>query len=119
MKEEEMEVAQILELLHKVPEGASMIVTVLVILFTVYLKRSDVEVSQVTDISKLQTDQLSTLIKQNIDLSNSLHAVRDELTKAYGLIEEMRDRINVLENTLHRAEIKAEVKAEFLTKGKV
>ena len=100
-----MDWAQLGQVLLELTDGSSIFVTVAIILFTVYLKRSDISFGQVTEISKLQTDQLSTLIKQNIELSNSLHAVRDELTKAYGLIEEMRDRINVLEDTLHRAEM--------------
>ena len=94
-----MEVA-ILELIKLIPQGASAFVSILLILYFIYTKNKDQSVNQATAIGKLQTDQLSTLINQNVQLAEELHSVREELTQAYGMINDMRERISELEHLL-------------------
>lgn len=83
-------------------ETVVMSITLILLIFSLWLKKSDVDLSQVTSISKLQTDQLSQLIEQNANLAEELHAVRKELTEAYKVIDDMRNRITELEGTLKR-----------------
>lgn len=60
-------------------------------------KRRDVDLTQITSIGELQTKQLKTLIEQNVALSNQLSEVREELSEAYKVIDDMRHRITELE----------------------
>jgi hypothetical protein len=67
-----------------------------------FLKRKEVDLTQLTTVSKLQTDQLTVLITQNQKLSEELHAVRKELTEAYRIINDMRNRMTELEEMLRK-----------------
>lgn len=93
-----MEFSAILGLLKDLPDNISLVVVCAVMIVTFILKKKDVDLTQVTSISKLQTDQLKQLIDQNKLLADELHAVRKELTEAYSVINEMRDRIAELED---------------------
>lgn len=98
-----MEITVILELLKAVPEGVSAIIVMLVLLASLFFKRKDVDFSQVTSFSKLQSEQLTTLIKQNASLAKELHEVRKELSEAYRIIDDMRQRMTELETMLREA----------------
>lgn len=95
-----MEFTMILDLLKAAPEGISLIIVMVVLLVSFFLKRKEIDLTQVTSISKLQTEQLSKLIEQNADLAKELHAVRRELTEAYVVIDDMRKRVTELEGML-------------------
>jgi hypothetical protein len=95
-----MEVTAILELMKGVPEGTTAFVVIVFLIGSFFLKKKDVDLTQVTSISKLQTDQLTTLIEQNKLLAGELHAVRKELTEAYKIMDDMRQRITELEEML-------------------
>lgn len=95
----------IIEVLKGVPDDLPLYVVLIIGFITFYYKRNDVSVDQVSNISKLQTEQLTQLIAQNSDLANELRQVRSELTEAYVMIREMRDRIAELEDTLKRKEM--------------
>lgn len=92
----------LLEVLKLIPEGTSAIVIVVAILYSLYTKSKDSSVAQVTAIGKLQTDQLTTLISQNVQLAEELHSVRTELTAAYDIINEMKDKIAELEEMVRK-----------------
>lgn len=77
-------------------------ISLIVVAFSLWLKKSDVDLTQVTSISKLQMEQLSQLIEQNKKLAEELHAVRKELSEAYQVIDDMRQRITELEETLKK-----------------
>lgn len=77
-------------------------VVVVITLITYVIKRRDTQVDQFTSVSKLQTDQLVILIEQNKQLAVELHAVRKELTDAYKVIDDMRQRVTELEELLKR-----------------
>ena len=87
----------VLPFLKALPEGIVLIIVLSVALISFFLKRKDVDLSQITSISELQTAQLAQLIKQNTELSEELRMVRKELSEAYGVIDDMRQRITELE----------------------
>lgn len=97
-----MEVTAILEMFKSMPEGAALVVVLLFVLMSNFLKKREIDLTQVTSISKLQTEQLSTLIEQNTKLANELHAVRNELSEAYKIMDDMRQRITELEEMLRK-----------------
>jgi len=97
-----MEVTTILDVLKSTSGDLTAVALILFVVFSFYLKRNDTDIANVTSIGKLQTEQLSTLISQNIQLAEELHAVRKELTEAYKIIDDMRDRITELEEVLKR-----------------
>lgn len=101
-----MEITSILSLLKGMPESFTLILVCLVLFFSLFLKKKDVDLTQVTSISKLQTDQLTQLIQQNTALAEELKEVRKELSETYRMINDMRDRISELEEMLrHREEV--------------
>lgn len=109
-----MEITAIFEFLKAAPEGISSLIVVLVLLASLVLKRKDVDFNQVTSVSKLQTEQLSTLIEQNSALAKELHEVRKELSAAYSMIDDMRLRVTELENMLREAKDEADKDREMI-----
>lgn len=97
-----MEVTPILDILKLTSGDLTAVALLVFVLFSFYLKRNDKDIANVTSIGKLQTEQLSTLISQNTQLAEELHAVRKELSEAYKIIDDMRDRITELEEVLKR-----------------
>lgn len=97
-----MEILSILQYVKDVPAGAAAILVSVVMLISYFVKRKEIDIASVTSISKLQTEQLATLIEQNSKLAAELHAVRQELTEAYSVINDMRNRITELEETLKK-----------------
>lgn len=97
-----MEVTTILDVLKSTSGDLTAVALLVFVLFSFYLKRNDTDIANVTSIGKLQTEQLSTLITQNTQLAEELHAVRKELSEAYKIIDDMRDRITELEEVLKR-----------------
>lgn len=98
-----MEITSFLEIMKAMkfaPEGFSLIIVLVFILSSIFLKKKDIDLTQVTSISKLQSEQLTTLIEQNTHLAKELHAVRQELTEAYRMIDDMRNRVTELEEML-------------------
>lgn len=98
-----MELTAILEVVKAAPEGLALLAVVIVSLVSLFFKRADIDLTQVTSVSKLQTEQLKTLIEQNTALAEELHAVRKELSEAYKIINDMRMRITELENSYKRS----------------
>lgn len=101
-----MEVTAILEIMKSLLSSSGESITLVIVLFVLltsfFLKRKEVDLTQVTSISKLQTEQLTTLIEQNTQLAKELHAVRNELSEAYKIIDDMRQRITELEEMLRK-----------------
>ena len=95
-----MEFQVLHELLKVIPEGLSAIVLIIFILYTLYSKNKESTLTEVTEVGKLQSSQLTTLIDQNVKLAEELHSVRTELTTAYDMISDMRDKITELEDML-------------------
>lgn len=104
-----MEVSGILTLIKGMPEGITAIVVLIVLCISLFLKRKDVDLSQITSIGELQTKQLKTLIEQNVSLSEELRLVRLELSEAYKVIDDMRLRITELEQLV--------ANGQFVTNG--
>lgn len=94
-------ITTILQYLKIVPEGFTLFIVLIAIGASLFFKKKDVDLTQVTSISKLQTEQLTQLINQNKALAEQLALVREELSKAYLVIDELRLRIIELEGSLH------------------
>lgn len=97
-----MDVTAILSMFNGLPEWITAGVLCAALVISFFIKRKDIDLSQLTTVSKLQTDQLTTLITQNQKLAEELHAVRKELTAAYQIINDMRNRMTELEDTLRK-----------------
>lgn len=96
-----MEITAVLGYLEKTPSsGFSLVLVLIALLISFFFKRKDIDISQVTSISKLQAEQLAILIEQNKELAKELHSVRQELSEAYKVIDNMRNRLTELEEML-------------------
>lgn len=103
-----MEFQVVAELLKIVPEGFSSILIIGFIAYTIYTKTKATDLNQVTEVGKLQSTQLSTLIDQNMKLAEELHSVRTELSAAYDIINDMRNKIVELEEIVQLLKKKGE-----------
>lgn len=103
-----MEMQAITELIKFIPEGLSSVILIGFILYSLYTKSKDTSLTQVTEVGKLQSNQLSTLIDQNMKLADELHTVRNELTAAYDIINDMRTKISELEEMVKLLKKKGE-----------
>jgi hypothetical protein len=96
----------ILQYLKFIPEGLTAVIVIIAVIASLFFKKKDVDLSQVTSISKLQTEQLTQLINQNSQLAEQLKLVRVELSEAHLVINDLRLRIAELEDTLRNKPIK-------------
>lgn len=99
-----IELSSIISMMKGLPEGITAIVVLVVLCISLFLKRKDVDLTQITSIGELQNKQLKTLIDQNVNLAEQLRLVRHELTEAYGVIDEFRQRITELELLVARGQ---------------
>lgn len=92
-----IELSSVFAMMKGLPESITAIVVLIVLCISLFLKRRDVDLTQITSIGELQNKQLKTLIDQNVELAEQLRLVRHELTEAYSVIDDMRQRITELE----------------------
>lgn len=71
------------------------------LVFAMYLKVRSVNISEVTSISKLQSDQVSDLLKGMSQLSLDLVEARKEISALYDKIDELENVVR-----MYRAKLK-------------
>lgn len=103
-----MEITAILGVLKSAPEWFVTITVLGAMLISFFFKRKDIDITQMTSISELQTKQLATLIEQNSSLASELHEVRKELSEAYKIINDLKNRISELEDMIRAGRHKEE-----------
>ena len=90
----------LLEHVKSVPQNLAVIIVFVTLFLNYFLKKRDSDVNSVSQISKLQSEQLTTLINQNKLLAEELHNVRVELSEAYTIIDDLRKRVIELEEMI-------------------
>lgn len=96
-----MDVPGIIETTKALSDVTSPLLALVILLYLFYFKNKEVRLDSAEKIGKLQSDQLEILIKQNQELSIELHTVRQELTAAYAIISDMRNRVQELEQLIN------------------
>ncbi len=95
-------VANVLGLLKHIPENLASILVLGAIVISFVLHRKSADVTNATAIGELQNKQLETLIKMNQALSEQLHSVREELSEAYTVIDQLRTKVTELEELIQK-----------------
>lgn len=95
-----MELSLLLEYIKAFSEVTSPLLVVVFVIYTLYFKIKTQDVLNAEKLGVLQSRQLSTLIDQNTKLAVELHLVREELTEAYTIIHDMRNRVKELEHII-------------------
>lgn len=97
----------LLEGLKYLPEFLSTIVIMLVLIFSFLFKSKSQDHQQVTEVSKLQTEQLKVLIDQNdkllkinSELSQQVYGLRSELSEAYTRIDDLQHKLEVIQRDI-------------------
>lgn len=96
-----MDVQGIVETTKALSDVTSPLLALVILIYVIYFKNREVRLDSAEKIGKLQSDQLEILIKQNQELSIELHSVRQELTAAYAIISDMRNRVRELEQLIN------------------
>lgn len=101
--------ASLLEGVKELPEYLSAIVIAAALIFSFMFKSKSQDHQQVTEVSKLQTEQLKVLIEQNdkllkinSELSQQVHSLRSELSEAYTRIDHLQHRLEVLQREMRK-----------------
>lgn len=87
-----------LELFRDSPTEITIILTVLVAAVTFWLKNKEVDVSSATVIARLQMEQMTSILEQNVKLSNDIAELRKLTSEQFEVIKELRLRIYELES---------------------
>lgn len=97
----------LLEGLKTLPEYISVLVILAALVFSFMFKSKSQDHQQVTEVSKLQTEQLKVLIEQNdkllkinSELSQQVHGLRSELSEAYTRIDDLQNQLQVLQRQM-------------------
>lgn len=93
------------------PEYLSGFIILVAVLLSYTFKRSSQDHQQVTEVSKLQTEQLKVLIEQNeklmhinSEMNQQIQSLRSELSEAYTVIDSLRYEVHVLQRRLDKGE---------------
>ena len=104
-----MDLSIILTLLKDIPSGIAGVIAAIAVAVSFFIKQKDIDLGQVTAISKLHMEQLKfvidqnqTLLDNNKSMAEELHNLRKELSEAYAMIDDMRQRITELEDMLKK-----------------
>lgn len=95
-----MEFQGALEVIKVLSEVTSPLLIVVFVIYSLYFKHKGQDVINAEKLGILQSEQLKILIEQNTKLGIELHSVREELSDAYTIINDMRNRIRELEQVL-------------------
>jgi hypothetical protein len=89
------------------PESLAAFLILVSLVLSYFFKSKGQEHQQVTEVSKLQSDQLKTLIEQNeklmqmnSTLAQQLHATREEISEAYTIIEDLKLKLARIQRLL-------------------
>ena len=96
-------VSRLLSSLTGSPTEITLFITTIVALVTIWLKSREVDVAGVTSISRLQQEQLKTLMEQNAQLSEDISDLRKLTNEQYEVIKELRARVFELEELLAKS----------------
>lgn len=97
----------LLEGIKHLPESLAGLLILVSLVISYFFKSKGQEHQQVTEVSKLQSDQLKTLIEQNeklmqmnSTLAQQLHATREEISEAYTIIEDLKLKLARIQRLL-------------------
>ena len=97
----------LLEGIKHLPESLAGLLIIVSLVLSYFFKSKGQEHQQVTEVSKLQSDQLKTLIEQNeklmqmnSTLAQQLHATREEISEAYTVIEDLKLKLSRIQRLL-------------------
>jgi ribosome assembly protein YihI (activator of Der GTPase) len=97
----------LLEGIKQLPESLAGLLILVSLVISYFFKSKGQEHQQVTEVSKLQSDQLKTLIEQNeklmqmnSTLAQQLHATREEISEAYTIIEDLKLKLARIQRLL-------------------
>lgn len=90
----------IVSILKGAPTEITIVVTTVVALITLWLKSREVDLNSVTSISRMQQEQMKSLMEQNAQLLRDIQELRRLTNEQYDVIKELRSRIFELEELI-------------------
>lgn len=84
------ELAALFSVVKELPVEASLILTALFVLTTIWLNSRKVDVESLTSVSKLQVENMQHILTQNKELAEELHKVRQSQAYLHSEIETLR-----------------------------
>ena len=84
------ELAALFSVFKELPVEASLILTAVFVLTTLWLNSRKVDVESLTSVSKLQVENMQHILNQNKELAEELHKVRQSQAFLHSEIESLR-----------------------------
>lgn len=85
--------------------GLSTFVAIIVI----WMKSRDIDITAATSISRLQMEQVKSLMEQNKVLSDDLKEIRSKLSETYDIVDQLKKQILHLEQLIDTYEHKCDI----------
>lgn len=94
------ELISIITIIKGIPTEFALGLSTFAAIVVIWMKSRDIDITAATSISKLQNDQITSLLAQNKALGEDLTLLRNKMAETYELMENMRNRINDLESLI-------------------
>lgn len=86
------ELSALFSLVKNLPSESAVFLTAIFVLATLWLNSRKVNVESMTSVSKLQVENMEAILKQNKELGDTLHTVRQSQAKLHEEINQLREQ---------------------------
>lgn len=93
---------QIFTIIKGSPTEFTLGLSVFIAIFVIWLKSRDIDISAATSISKLQMEQMKSIMEQNKVLATELSELRIKLSDTYDKISSLKYQISSLEELVRQ-----------------
>lgn len=94
----------VIAIIKGIPTEFTIALSVFVAIVAIWLKSRDIDITAATSISKLQMEQVNSLMNQNKTLTDNLKELRLELTKTYDIVDELKTKVHMLQQQVETYE---------------
>ena len=100
------ELINVIAIAKGMPTEFTIALSTFVAIIVIWLKSREIDITAATSISKLQLEQVKSLMEQNKALSEDLKEIREKLTETYDIVDELKKQILGLEQLIETYEHK-------------
>lgn len=103
------DLVNIISIIKGAPTEFTLAISVFFAIVAIWLKSRDIDITAATSISRLQLEQVKSLMEQNKALAEDLNDIREKLSKTYIVVDKLRKQIEDLEGSLFEYKNKCNV----------
>lgn len=96
--------AVLVSLLGANPSTISLVLVVVFVVYMLWIHSRRVDIEAINTVSKIQSDNIEDLLRQNSELAKELHSVRKQQVELFSMVEEMKKQNLQLQEHIMRLE---------------